>query len=375
MSYPAFTTLETPRLRLRRLQQGDAPRMLAYRQDPLVSRLQVWRETSLEALQSMIAAQEAQPGAVAGSSLRLGIERKQDGALLGDLALRLGLLDPLQAEIGYTLASAYHRQGYAREAAARLVAYAFEELGLLRLGAAAVADNLASLRVLAHLGFRREGIHRESFLGSQGWHADYTFGLLAREWHSGAAWGLPLDPPPSDGIVRLERLTMALAPALLAALDESRTALQRWLPYQGGMNSPAQVEYFITHSLLEWSDGGAYDFAIRNEASGELLGGCGLTQINRRHGLCNLYYWVRAGWMGKGTAGRAARLAAQFGLFVLGLQRIEALAALDNLPSQRAAEKAGFRREAVLDCRLAGPDGRNEPAVLYAFTHREISPA
>jgi RimJ/RimL family protein N-acetyltransferase len=52
---------------------------------------------------------------------------------------------------------------------------------------------------------------------------------------------------------------------------------------------------------------------------------------------------------GRGIASRAMRLAATWGLRELGLRRVVAEAAADNVASIRAIEKAGFRREGLHD--------------------------
>jgi RimJ/RimL family protein N-acetyltransferase len=52
---------------------------------------------------------------------------------------------------------------------------------------------------------------------------------------------------------------------------------------------------------------------------------------------------------GRGIASRAMRLAATWGLRELGLRRVVAEAAADNVASIRAIEKAGFRREGLRD--------------------------
>ena len=86
---------------------------------------------------------------------------------------------------------------------------------------------------------------------------------------------------------------------------------------------------------------------VRQRAA-DLLGGCGLSQINRNHRFANLYYWVRTSRTRQGVARRAIRLAARFGIESLGLQRVEVVVQVGNVASMRAAEGAGAQREGVL---------------------------
>ena len=115
-----------------------------------------------------------------------------------------------------------------------------------------------------------------------------------------------------------------------------------------------------------WRNGKAYDFAVFDRETCAFLGGVGLNQLNRAHGFANLGYWVRASGMGRGVAGAAARLAARFAFEDLRLNRVEIIIAMENERSQRAAQKAGARREGVLRSRLLIA-GRLHDAVMYSL--------
>ncbi|CAL4936429.1 unnamed protein product [Urochloa decumbens] len=86
------------------------------------------------------------------------------------------------------------------------------------------------------------------------------------------------------------------------------------------------------------------------------------------------YVLARAHW-GKGVATAAVRRALR-DVFaeVEGLRRVEALVDVDNLASQRVAEKAGFRREGVLR-RHYWHKGRARDMVMYSFLASDPLPA
>ena len=65
--------------------------------------------------------------------------------------------------LGYWVGVPYWRRGYAKEAAAAAVGWACRA-GLFRLRASVLADNVASRRLLAGLGFVPEGILRADAL-------------------------------------------------------------------------------------------------------------------------------------------------------------------------------------------------------------------
>jgi ribosomal-protein-serine acetyltransferase len=140
-------------------------------------------------------------------------------------------------------------------------------------------------------------------------------------------------------------------PLVHAAIAESSDDVGPWLPDLLGGLDPAGLQQWLDAHPRDRQQGTAYHFAITT-ADGAFLGGCGLTNLNRRHRFANLYYWVRSTATGRGAASAAARQAARFGFEQLGLQRVEIVVDCRNLPSLRVAEKAGATREGVLRSRL-----------------------
>jgi RimJ/RimL family protein N-acetyltransferase len=82
------------------------------------------------------------------------IEAKPDGRFLGMIGLHP---DGEGYELGYWLGKPYWGLGYASEAAARMLAYGFETLGLETVRAGWFLDNPASGHLLAELGGRHNG--------------------------------------------------------------------------------------------------------------------------------------------------------------------------------------------------------------------------
>ena len=77
--------------------------------------------------------------------------------------------------------------GFALEAGARLLDYGFRSHRLHRVSATVAADNEASRRLCARLGFVEEGAAREAWF-LDGAHVDAVhYGLLDREWDGPAA--------------------------------------------------------------------------------------------------------------------------------------------------------------------------------------------
>ena len=72
-------------------------------------------------------------------------------------------LDPAKANpvLFYLLKTSHRGQGLATEAARAVVAYAFTDLRLARVDAAAAADNIASQRVMEKIGMEYLGLDKE----------------------------------------------------------------------------------------------------------------------------------------------------------------------------------------------------------------------
>jgi ribosomal-protein-alanine N-acetyltransferase len=95
----------------------------------------------------------AQPSAE-GIDYHVSIIRRADGQVIGMAALYPGPAAP-SGQIGYYIAPEAWGQGYATEAAGRLLRYGLDNLRLPRLTAHVFLGNAASLRVLEKLGFVR----------------------------------------------------------------------------------------------------------------------------------------------------------------------------------------------------------------------------
>lgn len=179
-AFPAVT-LATGRLRLRMLDDHDAPDLLRIFGDPEVMRY--WSRAPWTGLEQALEMIERDRAAHAeGSALRLGMELADQRRIIGTVAL-FNLSPPnRRGEIGYVLARGCWGQGLMHEALSTFVVWALTALDLHRLEADIDPANRASARSLLRLGFQCEGLLRERWI-VDGQVADTEFyGLLAREW-------------------------------------------------------------------------------------------------------------------------------------------------------------------------------------------------
>ena len=107
--------------------------------------------------------------------------------------------------------------------------------------------------------------------------------------------------------------------------------------------------------IQDWLDGCAYDyqkrgwgpFAVIENASGNLIGYCGLLCIPDMNGQPEIeigYRLARASW-GQGYTTEAVLAVRDFAFSSLGLTRLVAMIDPDNIASIRVAEKAGMKYE------------------------------
>lgn len=159
------------------------------------------------------------------------------------------------------------------------------------------------------------------------------------------------------------------APALYEAARESTSDVFPWLPWCHPQYTLEEAEGWTATRPRLFSEAVEYNFVIVDAAQ-RFLGGCGLNQINRDHRFANLGYWVRSSAAGQGIAPAAVRRLAAFAFGSTDLIRLEIVCAVDNVRSQRAAEKSGAIREGTLRHRLL-LHGRPHDAVMYSIVRSQ----
>jgi RimJ/RimL family protein N-acetyltransferase len=160
-------------------------------------------------------------------------------------------------------------------------------------------------------------------------------------------------------------------PLLFEAVRESIPEVSPWLGWCHENYSIVESREFIQSRAAKAQGDEWYSFGVFDRNDGRFLGGVGLNFINRVHQFGNLGYWVRTSATGKGVASRASRLVARFGLEELGLHRIEIVAAVSNVASQRVAEKMGAVRECVARKRLL-IRGAPQDAVVFSLVPEDL---
>jgi RimJ/RimL family protein N-acetyltransferase len=96
-----------------------------------------------------------------GRAENFAIRLSSGSPIIGCAGLRDIDAEHLQAELGFWIGREWWGHGYAREAAAAVLRFGFDTLGLNRISAHHMLRNPAAGKVLQHIGMQREGLLRQ----------------------------------------------------------------------------------------------------------------------------------------------------------------------------------------------------------------------
>jgi RimJ/RimL family protein N-acetyltransferase len=170
MSYP----LLTERLTIQPLAITDLEAFVAYRQDPEIARYQSWepsysKEQAIELIDAQ--ADVLLPGK--DQWLQLAIHLRTSGELVGDLAIHSIEDDHSVFELGFTLARKHQGQGFAKEAAEKVITD-LRSQGATKFFANTDSRNTPSIKLLIALGFELQP--------SNGWTEQFKGELVTVEY-------------------------------------------------------------------------------------------------------------------------------------------------------------------------------------------------
>jgi RimJ/RimL family protein N-acetyltransferase len=181
--------LKTERLILRPLNIRDAESIFAYRSDAITNQYQGWVPKTIGDAQTFIS-KVAENIDEYDTWFQFVIISKVDGELVGDIGIHFFDVDRYQVEIGCTLAKSYHGKGIAIEALKGIIEYLFIKLYKRRITCSIDPQNLASIKMVERLGFRKEAHFKQSILIDGEWVDDIVYALLKSEWGENRTYSL-----------------------------------------------------------------------------------------------------------------------------------------------------------------------------------------
>lgn len=157
-------TLETPRLKLRRMTAADSDEVFEnWTSSEVTAKYLTWApHPSVEVTQDWLSFQEK------SESVGWGIVLKETNQLIGNIAVIEDKPKTKTKTLGYVLGDKFWNQGYMSESLAKVIDFLFETTDVNRIEAEHDIANPGSGRVMEKSGMIFEGVLRESGLNNQG---------------------------------------------------------------------------------------------------------------------------------------------------------------------------------------------------------------
>ncbi len=171
--------IQTDRLTLRPLELSDAPRIEQFVSDARVALMTASIPHPYPPGAGEDFVRQVQGDVRNGKSVLWAIVPCGAEALVGTIALRIDRVNAI-GELGYWVGVPFWGRGYAGQAAAAVVRYAFETLNLAQVEGYHLVDNPASGRVMQKAGMRPDGVIRKA-LGRWDENTELAIYRLTRE--------------------------------------------------------------------------------------------------------------------------------------------------------------------------------------------------
>jgi RimJ/RimL family protein N-acetyltransferase len=169
-----------------------------------------------------------------------------------------------------------------------------------------------------------------------------------------------------EGVV-LRPWRPADAPAVAEACRDPEIA--RWLQLVPQPYTEEDARVYIQRCID--APGDQLPFAITDPETGTMIGSIEMNVNRMKTG--HVGYWLAPDARGRGLTSAALLALSRWAFDELGLGRVELVTDPDNVASQRVAERAGFRREAVLRSILINRDGSRRDGVMFSLLPADLA--
>jgi [ribosomal protein S5]-alanine N-acetyltransferase len=156
----------------------------------------------------------------------------------------------------------------------------------------------------------------------------------------------PFEPFPvlHQGPVLLRQIQLSDQMAVFRGLSHPDVIRYYGVEYHSFADTRAQMDWY-RDTLRQ---GSGIWWAITTVAAGELIGTCGLYNIQPQHHKAELGYWLLPPYWGQGLMRPSLEAVTDYGFQLLGLHRIEAYVETENAASARLLQKLDFLHEGTL---------------------------
>jgi len=161
----------------------------------------------------------------------------------------------------------------------------------------------------------------------------------------------------------------------LQVVQENREHLAEFLPKKvQALQNEADAEAWIRWLNGEWEQGSLFVFGLWEKTSGRCVGETYLANPDWDVPCIELGYFLVQTTTGQGYAAEAARAALGWAFETLHVSRVDLQCRADNLPSQRVAERLGFRLEGCQRLRHRKHDGALVDRLWYGLLGADWMP-
>lgn len=172
----------TERICIRNLNDSDLNDFFLYRSNPEITKYQGFDTMTINQCKDFLDSQKEKQFGKAGEWVQYAIEDKTTQKLIGDCAIKLDDYDVRIAQIGITISHLHHKKGYAKETMKAILDFLFSIEDFHRVVEIVDAENIASIKLLESLGFKKEGHFVENIFFKGKWGSEFQYAMLKSEY-------------------------------------------------------------------------------------------------------------------------------------------------------------------------------------------------
>ncbi|MCH8529273.1 MAG: GNAT family N-acetyltransferase [Saccharospirillum sp.] len=165
--------------------------------------------------------------------------------------------------------------------------------------------------------------------------------------------------------IQLALVEPSFARHYYAIVKSERDDLGQWLAWPRHADSEAFFAAFIQKALHDYADGKAMTCAILYR--GKVVGNISYNSISHALKKVEIGYWLSQEGRGKGIVTQSVSCLIDYAFDVLGMEKVQISAAVDNQPSRKVCERLGFKLEGIVT-RNENLNGRVVDHAIYGLT-------
>ncbi len=178
--------------------------------------------------------------------------------------------------------------------------------------------------------------------------------------------GLPRVPKTMETErLRLQAMNPKDAAAVYAGVQESMTALSRWMPWARPDETVDDTRIHLREANAHFTRLEEFSFTLWRKADDEFLGCCGIHRIDWSVPRFEIGYWLRTSMEGQGYMTETVNFLTAFLFNEQAANRIEIRCDAENRPSAAVAERCGFTLEARLRHERRNTSGALADTLIY----------